>query len=273
MILNLLSNKNFITYNKVVAKAIGLEEALCLGEICSLSNIRNDVEFYFTYAQIQEETCLTEYAVRKAVQNLIKLNILSVTRKGNPCKSWYTINEDAIIEILECQRTCGIENRGTSGSENDMTSGIESEGSLIKKDIKERYKDKDINIGTDAPKAKKPPLVDREPANDIEKVEKEYLLNYRKLYNSGVVKTESPVINWGQSRALTKKAIETYGLETILDAVQKSVDYDFCVQKGYTLTTILSAGCLANLINGNGWKKGTSINAFDKLDGAIRVDF
>ena len=127
--------------------------------------------------------------------------------------------------------------------------------------------------GTTAPKAKKPPLVDREPANDIEKVEKAYLLNYRKLYNSGIVKTESPVINWGQSRALTKKAIETYGLETILDAVQKSIFYDFCVQKGYTLTTILSAGCLANLINGNSWKKGAAITDFDKVSDDFSVMF
>lgn len=266
MILNLLSNKNFITYNKVVAKAIGLEEALCLGEICSLSNIRNDVEFYFTYAQIQEETCLTEYAVRKAVQNLIKLNILSVTRKGNPCKSWYTINEDAIIEILECQRTCGIENRGTSGSENDMTSGIESEGSLIKKDIKERYKDKDINIGTTAPKAKKPPLVDREPVNDIERVEKAYLLNYRELYKSGIVSTEKPIINWGQARKRTKDLLAQYGLEIILKAVKNSIESDFCIQNGYSLNTIFSSGVLSGLINGNTHRKGHLIEQFDKVE-------
>ena len=96
---------------------------------------------------------------------------------------------------------------------------------------------------------KKAPLLEREPANDLEKVEKVYLENYKQLYEQGVVRLEKPVINWTVSRKLTKDCITKYGLETILNAVRKSKDNKFCVTKGYVLTTILSAGILSQLIN------------------------
>ncbi|WP_143064148.1 DNA replication protein [Treponema bryantii] len=93
------------------------------------------------------------------------------------------------------------------------------------------------------------PLTERVPKNDIERVEKEYALNYQQLYERGVVKSEKPIVNWAQSRKLTKDCIEKYGLEKILDAVRRSIDNKFIVSKGYVLTTILSAGMLAQLIN------------------------
>lgn len=119
-------------------------------------------------------------------------------------------------------------------------------------------------FGTTAPKAKKPPLIDREPVNDLERIEKAYLENYRELFKKGIVHTEKPVINWAQSRRLVNNSIARFGYNTIMDAVQKSINNAFCVQKGYTLTTILSSGVLAGLINGNSWKQ--SVRAIDKVD-------
>lgn len=123
---------------------------------------------------------------------------------------------------------------------------------------------------TDVPvkdrKPTKPALIDRVPANDIERVEKAYLENYNTLQKKGVVKTEKPVINWQQSRKLTKDALDKYGLDTVLDAVRKSIDNDFCVQKGYVLTTILSSGVFAGLVNGNDWKHNQrAIDSVDKV--------
>lgn len=124
-----------------------------------------------------------------------------------------------------------------------------------------------VELPAESPKVekpKKPALINRVPANDIEKVEKAYLENYNTLQKKGVVKTEKPVINWQQSRKLTKDALDKYGLDTVLDAVRKSIDNDFCVQKGYVLTTILSSGVFAGLVNGNGWHK--SVHAIDAVD-------
>lgn len=94
------------------------------------------------------------------------------------------------------------------------------------------------------------PLVEREPRNDIERVEKEYLINYSRLHNAGVLRSPNPVMNWTVSRKITKEVIAKYGLETVIYAVRKSIDNNFCIQKGYSLTTILSSGVLSELING-----------------------
>lgn len=94
------------------------------------------------------------------------------------------------------------------------------------------------------------PLTEREPKNDIEVVEKEYLSNYKTLYEQGILKSEAPVINWSASRKLTKDCISHYGLGNVVGAVKRSISNDFCVRKGYSLTTILSGGVLAELING-----------------------
>lgn len=93
-------------------------------------------------------------------------------------------------------------------------------------------------------------LVEREPKNDIETVEKEYLINYNKLHNAGVLPSPKPVMNWVVSRKITKEVIKKYGLETIIKAVKKSITNNFCIQKGYALNIILSTGVLSELING-----------------------
>lgn len=95
------------------------------------------------------------------------------------------------------------------------------------------------------------PLSQRIPKNNLEKVEKTYLANYQYLYNAGVLKSAEPIINWRACRKLENEVISKYGLETILDAVEKSVNNTFVVSRGYALTTILSAGVLAQLVNGN----------------------
>lgn len=104
------------------------------------------------------------------------------------------------------------------------------------------------------------PLLNREPKNDLELIEKEYLKNYTELYKCGVLKTEAPIINWAQSRKLTNDAIKKYGKDTVLEAVNKSKDNAFCVEKGYSLSTILSAGVFAGLVNGSAPKKKGVVN-------------
>ena len=92
-------------------------------------------------------------------------------------------------------------------------------------------------------------LENREPKNDIEKVEKIYLENYKMLYANGILRSAKPIINWSASRKITKDCISKYGVEKVAEAVKNSIKNDFCVKKGYCLTTILSAGILASLIN------------------------
>lgn len=110
------------------------------------------------------------------------------------------------------------------------------------------------------------PLLSREPKNDLELIEKEYLKNYDELYKCGVLKSDKPIINWAQSRKLTNDALKKFGKDTVLEAVKKSKENAFCVEKGYSLTTILSAGVLAGLVNGSQPKKKGVVNEQFKTD-------
>lgn len=93
------------------------------------------------------------------------------------------------------------------------------------------------------------PLIEREPKNDLERVEKTYLLNYKELFDAGLLRMDKPVINWNACRKLERECIGKYGVDTLIEAVNKSRENNFVVRNGYVLTTILSAGILAQLIN------------------------
>ena len=110
------------------------------------------------------------------------------------------------------------------------------------------YSMKEPELQLEVPKAK-PKLLEREPKNDLERIEKLYLENYAELHDLGVLKMESPVINWTACRKLENDCLKKYGVDTVLEAVRKSKSNKFAVSKGYVLTTILSAGVLAQLIN------------------------
>jgi hypothetical protein len=98
-------------------------------------------------------------------------------------------------------------------------------------------------------KPKKPPLREREPNNDFEKVEKVYLQNWDILYSQKKVKTPDPVINWNQTRALLKKHFETIKPEMIIQAINNGMKDDFIMSGGYSLGTMLAATVLNRLIN------------------------
>jgi hypothetical protein len=98
-------------------------------------------------------------------------------------------------------------------------------------------------------KPKKPPLRERDPVNDLERVEKVYLKNWDALYAQGKVKTPDPVINWGQARKLLKNHLEKLTPEQIIQAVNNGLKDDWVMKKGYSLCVILSASMMNGFIN------------------------
>ena len=135
---------------------------------------------------------------------------------------------------------------------------------------KEKEKEKEnenLNSVAATAASEKQPLQNSEPQNDLEQVENLYLENYNTLYKKGVLRLEKPIINWGQCRKLERDKIDNYGLEAILLAIEHSVNNDFCIQKGYSLSTILSAGVLSELINGNAYSQKQSVmQSVDETD-------
>ncbi len=110
-ILKLLNNKGFISYNKAIAKLIGIHEAILLGELCSIADLFGGEEFFFTQDKLSNDTCLSEYQINKALKKLQEFGIVSIRKKGIPCKNYYTVNEKQILKMLECQGTSSQETK------------------------------------------------------------------------------------------------------------------------------------------------------------------
>ena len=103
---SLLSSGNYIITNKILIKAVGTDAAILLGELCSEYNYwENKGElvdgewFYSTRENIEDNTGLSEHKQRMAIKKLIDLKLIEVRKKGIPCKNYYKLNEQ---EILEC---------------------------------------------------------------------------------------------------------------------------------------------------------------------------
>jgi hypothetical protein len=121
-------------------------------------------------------------------------------------------------------------------------------------------------------KPKKLPLREREPVNDMEKVEKAYLQNWDTLYAQGKVKTPEPVINWNQTRALLKKHFEKLRPEQIIQALKSGMTDDFILSGGYSFGVMLSASVLNRLVNAGGAGPPKGLNDKKSLKGLTEWD-
>lgn len=210
--------------------------------------------YYGSYATLADMVNATKGGVFKSIQNLLKAGFIfkqEVFKDGEKYCKFYAVP----IEY-ECKET-KKQDEETKIYLDEID--VNSEGEIIGEtnELWEETKEKaeEIKPKKEAPKkekVKQEPLINREPRNDMEKVEKVYLQNYQKLYDDGYLKMPKPVINWSASRRLTKDCIGKYGLQNIINAVNNAKNDDFTVSGGYCLTTILSAGNLAKLMNGTG---------------------
>ena len=105
-ILQLLASRNYITVNKDLIKIIGLEETIVLGELASEHNYYFDKEeledgyFYSTVDNIENNTSLSEYKQRKAINTLKDKELVDIKIKGMPAKRYIKINEDQVLNLL-----------------------------------------------------------------------------------------------------------------------------------------------------------------------------
>lgn len=122
-ILKLIAADNYISVNKYIAKCLGLNEAIILGELASRQDYYqqiNELEegfFYETVQKLEENTTLKESVQRKAIQHLYTLGIIDVCYKGLPQKRYFRINERKLLDILEENKknNC-FEKEGTSAA-------------------------------------------------------------------------------------------------------------------------------------------------------------
>jgi hypothetical protein len=121
-VLQLLSSDNFIAVNKDLAKAVGLDEAIMLGELASEYNyyeaqgMLTDGYFFSTVDNVEDKTTLSDYRQRKALKNLQAAGLLVVVRKGAPAKRYIMLNEDRISAIFQ--------NKSSKNSRTGLTKAI-----------------------------------------------------------------------------------------------------------------------------------------------------
>ena len=87
---------------------LGLHEAVILGELCSEycywennNRLEDDGYFYSTRENIEKNTGINAHFQKIAFKNLEERQIVFSKKMGIPCKKYYKLNENKIIECLK----------------------------------------------------------------------------------------------------------------------------------------------------------------------------
>lgn len=212
-LLKLLAKENFIAYSKPIARIVGATSAIVFGELISVSNMFGDEEFYYQKERLEYDTCLGRLAVRSALKTLADFGLITITKKGIPCKNYYKINEERLIELLkdyEVKNTddsnggavenpsCKTEMSPTSKAdinpttkvETDITTGVNTnpttkvETDPTFKKINKRINTKKYNLNKRSAE---------KFSNDVyEKIETCYLETYHSLYEQKKLAFDKP---------------------------------------------------------------------------------
>ena len=107
VITNLLASKNYISTNKVLARAIGLNESILFAELCSKHNFYQESSsldsegfFYMTAKDIEFETTLTARQQAPVIEHLEQLNFITTKLKGVPAKKHFAITKENEISFV-----------------------------------------------------------------------------------------------------------------------------------------------------------------------------
>lgn len=105
---SLLASSNFIVVNKVVAKTLGLDAAVMLGELCSEQQYwaktgdldANEGWFYSTMENVEEATTLSPYKQRSIIAKLCDAGILEQKVSGLPAKRYFRMNVEGLAKLV-----------------------------------------------------------------------------------------------------------------------------------------------------------------------------
>ena len=172
-------------------------------------------------------------------------------------KDAYKQRKNQIITIEEIrekfQNIHGNPQEGVVSIPDNSEDGEVSSGDNTQTKLKDSIvKDNILNShseNVEKEKPKKPPLREREPENDYERVEKAYIQNWETLYAQNKVTTPQPIVNWTQTRKLLKNHFAKLKPEQIILAINNGLKDDFVITAGYSLAAMLSATVLNRLLN------------------------
>ena len=137
-ILKLIASKNYIVVNKDLMRTLGIEEAILLSELAGeyeyfkKQYAFEDGWFYSTVENIEKNTTLSQYKQKKALDNLQKLGIVEVQKKGLPARRFIKINEKNLYDTINNK----LKNLTTSEKTQTLTKIHKSQKNLIGSDKK-----------------------------------------------------------------------------------------------------------------------------------------
>lgn len=121
ILLSLIDSGSYFTYNKHIAKSLGIYGAIIMGFLAFRYNrqaergqLRSFEEGsdkgYFSCSQeeIEDNTCLSRKQQYDTLRNLEKAGLIETVRKGQPAVNYYHIQEDALLEVLNRQKESDI---------------------------------------------------------------------------------------------------------------------------------------------------------------------
>lgn len=146
-VLHLLAQNNYITYNKHIAKIVGVDAAVLLGELCSLECMYGD-DFFCDQKRLMEDTSLSEYRIRNATRKLIDTGFVFVEKKGIPATNHYTVSEYRLLKLLEFSdyhQTSSVKFDTTGVLKIDTTGGTKFDTTINNKENNKENKKEIIN--------------------------------------------------------------------------------------------------------------------------------
>lgn len=101
----LLNRNGYLCYNKAIARIVGVNAAVLLAELINISDMFDGNEFFFKQDKLVYDTALSKYQIQEATKTLVEKKVLEVTKKGIPCRNFYNINIDAVLELISLSAT------------------------------------------------------------------------------------------------------------------------------------------------------------------------
>lgn len=267
-ILKLIASNNFITFNKPLAKIVGVNSAIVFGELCSISSMFDDGEFFYQKERIEEDTCLGSQAVRNALQTLKEIGLISIVKKGIPCKYYYKINEKRLLELLDSDIRCTTSDSttdttsgGTSNTTSDHTSSITSD-STTDTTVNNKHNNKtkeyihNKNISSGDTTTEKKATTEKPYKSVIE----HYLSNCKKLYEQKLLNMEKPVISFATVNARLKQIFKVFTPEQVIKGLDVAMNDKWILSNGYPIMCILSDSQINKCVNGKVTEKGWGVS-------------
>lgn len=132
-ILKLMASSNFIIVNRDLIKEFGTNGAILLGELASEYNyyhdnnrLSDDGMFFSTIENVENNTGLSRYQQKKAIDELKKKGVIDVELRGMPAKRYIRINTNKLFcSSLETSQQ-DSEKLTNKIARNSLTSSLET---------------------------------------------------------------------------------------------------------------------------------------------------